>query len=144
MSEKVKPQHVARKAMLYVRQSSAYQVHHNLESQRLQYAMQDRLHHLGWREIDVVDEDLGRSAAGTVARAGFERMVAEVCLGNVGGVAAREVSRFARNSREWQYLVEVCRVVDTVLIDLEAVYCLALEQRPLAVGAEREFERIRT
>ena len=55
---------VARKAILYVRQSSAYQVHHNLESQRLQYAMQDRLQHLGWREIEVVDDDLGRSAAG--------------------------------------------------------------------------------
>ena len=90
--------------MLYVRQSSAYQVTHNLESQRLQYAMQDRLHQLGWREIDVVDEDLGRSAAGTVTRTGFERMVAEVCLGNVGGVAAREVSRFARNSRDWQHV----------------------------------------
>jgi DNA invertase Pin-like site-specific DNA recombinase len=134
MSEKIKPQHVARKAMLYVRQSSSYQVNHNLESQRLQYAMQDRLHHLGWREIDVVDEDLGRSAAGTVARAGFERMVAEVCLGNVGGVAAREVSRFARNSREWQHLVEVCRVVDTVLIDLEAVYSPRLSNDRLLLG----------
>ncbi len=102
MSEKIKPQHVERKAILYIRQSSAYQVTHNLESQRLQYAMPDRLHHLGWREIEVVDEDLGRSAAGMVTRAGFERMVAAVCLGNVGAVAAREVSRFARNSREWQ------------------------------------------
>ena len=79
MSDKIKPQHLARKAILYIRQSSAYQVSHNLESQRLQYAMQDRLQHLGWREIDVVDEDLGRSAAGMVTRAGFERMVAEVC-----------------------------------------------------------------
>jgi hypothetical protein len=69
---------------------------------------------LGWREIEVVDEDLGRSAAGTVTRAGFERMVAAVCLGKVGAVAAREVSRFARNSREWQQLVEVCRIVDTL------------------------------
>jgi DNA invertase Pin-like site-specific DNA recombinase len=84
--------------------------------------MQERLSQLGWREIEVVDEDLGRSAAGTVTRAGFERMVAEVCLGKVGAVAAREVSRFARNSREWQHLVEVCRVVDTVLIDQEMVY----------------------
>ena len=74
MSDKIRPQHVARKAILYVRQSSAYQVNHNLESQRLQYAMQDRLHQLGWREVDVVDDDLGRSAAGTVTRAGFERM----------------------------------------------------------------------
>jgi DNA invertase Pin-like site-specific DNA recombinase len=122
MSDKIQPPHLARKAILYIRQSSAYQVMHNLESQRLQYAMQDRLQQLGWREIEVVDEDLGRSAAGMVTRAGFERMVAEVCLGKVGAVAAREVSRFARNSREWQQLVEVCRVVDTVLIDLEAVY----------------------
>jgi len=83
--------------------------------------MQDRLHHLRWREIEVVDEGLRRSAAGTVMRTGFERMPAEVYLGNVGGVVAREVSRFARNSRDWQHLVEVCRVVDTVLIDLEAV-----------------------
>ena len=94
MSEKVRPQHLSRKAILYVRQSSAYQVTHNLESQKLQYAMQDRLRQLGWREIEVVDEDLGRSAAGTVTRAG---------LGHVGAVAAREVSRFARNSREWQH-----------------------------------------
>src|SRR5262252_3684934 len=122
MSDKIRPQHVARKAILYVRQSSAYQVNHNLESQRLQYAMQDRLHQLGWREVDVVDDDLGRSAAGTVARAGFEQMVAEVCLGNVGAVAAREVSRFARNSRDWQQLIEMCRVVDTVLIDQETIY----------------------
>ena len=84
--------------------------------------MQDRLQHLGGREIDVVDEDLGCSAAGVITRTCFERMVAEVCLGKVGAVAAREVSRFARNSREWQQLVEVCRVVDTVLIDLETVY----------------------
>jgi len=122
MSDKIKPQHLARKAIVYVRQSSAHQVHHNLESQRLQYAMQDRLQQLGWREIDVVDDDLGRSAAGLVTRAGFARMVAEVCVGQVGAVAAREVSRFARNSREWQQLVEVCRVVDTVLIDFDTVY----------------------
>lgn len=122
MSDKIKPHHLERKAILYIRQSSAYQVMHNLESQKLQYAMQKHLHQLGWREVEVVDDDLGRSAAGTVARAGFERMVAEVCLGKVGAVAAREVSRFARNSREWQQLVEVCRIVDTVLIDQETIY----------------------
>src|SRR3954470_12102855 len=122
MSEKIKPHHIGRKAILYVRQSSTFQVQNNLESQKLQYAMRDRLCSLGWCDIEVIDEDLGRSASGTVTRAGFERMVAEVCLGQVGAVAAREVSRFARNSREWQQLVEVCRVVDTVLIDQEMVY----------------------
>src|SRR5215813_1001466 len=134
MSDKIKPHHLERKAILYVRQSSTYQVSNNLESQKLQYAMQERLRHLGWRDIDVVDDDLGRSAEGTVACAGFERMVAEVCLGHVGGVAAREVSRFARNSREWQHLVEMCRVVDTVLIDLEAVYSPRLSNDRLLLG----------
>ena len=95
---------------------------HNQESRILQYAMQERLRELGWSEIEIVDDDLGRSAAGTVARAGFERMVAEVCLGKVGVVAAREVSRFARNSRDWQQLIEMCRVVDTLLVDQEAIY----------------------
>lgn len=121
-ADKVQPHHLARKAIVYVRQSSAHQVLHNSESRTLQYAMRDRLAALGWSEIEVVDEDLGRSAAGGVARAGFERMVAEVCLGKVGAVAAREVSRFARNSRDWQQLVEMCRVVDTLLIDQDVVY----------------------
>src|SRR5271168_574558 len=122
MSDKIKPHHLARKAILYVRQSSAHQVLHSRESQALQYAMRDRLVALGWSEVDTVDDDLGRSAAGGVTRVGFERMVAEVCLGKVGAVAAREVSRFARNSREWQHLIEMCRVVDTLLVDLDTVY----------------------
>ncbi len=130
MSENIRPQHLGRKAILYVRQSSPYQVTHNLESQKLQYAMEARLRQLGRHEIEVVDEDLGSSAAGCVTRAGFERMVAEVCLGKVGAVAAREVSRFARNSREWQQLVEVCRVVDYEL-DL-------LRQRSVGRSAQRE------
>ena len=122
MSEKIKPQHLARKAILYVRQSTAYQVDNNIESQKLQYAMEAHLRALGWSQVEIVDEDLGRSAGGTVARSGFERMVAQVCLGEVGAVCARELSRFARNSRDWQQLVEVCRIVDTLLIDQESIY----------------------
>ena len=121
-SDKICPHHLERKALLYVRQSSAHQVLHNRESSALQYAMRDRLTALGWAEIEVIDDDLGRSAAGGVQRHGFERMVADVCMGKVGAVAAREVSRFARNSRDWQQLIEMCRVVDTVLIDQEAIY----------------------
>ena len=85
ISEKIRPHHLERKAILYVRQSSPHQVLHNRESSALQYAMRDRLIALGWSEIETVYDDLGRSAAGGVARAGFERMVAEVCLGKVGG-----------------------------------------------------------
>lgn len=134
MSEKVQPRHLERKAILYVRQSSAFQVANNQESRVLQYAMQQRLRDLGWQEVDVIDEDLGRSAAGTVVRTGFERMVAEVCLGKVGAVAAREVSRFARNSRDWQRLVEVCRVVDTLLLDHEMVYAPRQSNDRLLLG----------
>jgi DNA invertase Pin-like site-specific DNA recombinase len=122
IADKIGPHHLERKAILYVRQSSAHQVLHNRESGALQYAMRDRLTMLGFTEIEVIDEDLGRSAAGSVQRAGFERMVAEVCLGKVGAVCAREVSRFARNSRDWQQLIEMCRVVDTVLVDQETIY----------------------
>src|SRR6187401_1460132 len=133
-SEKIHSHHLQRKALLYVRQSSAHQVLHNRESSALQYAMRDRLVALGWSEIEVIDDDLGRSAAGSVQRAGFERMVADVCLGKVGAVAAREVSRFARNSREWQQLVEVCRMVDTVLVDQEMVYSPRLSNDRLLLG----------
>ena len=122
ISDKIRPHHLERKALLYVRQSSTHQVLHNRESSALQYAMRDRLKALGWSQIEVIDDDLGRSAAGSVQRAGFERMVAEVCLGKVGAACAREVSRFARNSRDWQQLIEMCRVVDTVLVDQETVY----------------------
>ncbi len=122
MHEKIRPHHLERKAIPYVRQSSAHQVLHNRESSALQYAMRDRLTALGWSRIETVDDDLSRSAAGGVTRTGFDRMVAEVCLGKVGAVAAWEVSRFARNSRDWQQLIEMCRVVDTVLVDQETIY----------------------
>jgi DNA invertase Pin-like site-specific DNA recombinase len=122
MSEKLTSRHLERKAILYIRQSSSHQVLHNEESRRLQYAMKQRLCSLGWSDIEIIDDDLGRSASGTTQRSGFERMVAEVCLGKVGAVAAREVSRFARNSREWHQLVEMCSLVDAVLVDHDTIY----------------------
>src|SRR5207248_2308419 len=119
-----------------VRQSSTHQVLHSRESQAPQYAMRNRLVALGWSEVDTVDDDLGRSAAGGVTRVGFERMIAEVCLGHVGAVAAREVSRFARNSRDWQQLIEVCRLVDTLLIDQESVYSPRQSNDRLLLGVK--------
>jgi len=134
MNDKVGDRHVARRAILYVRQSTAHQLAHHDESRRQQYAMRDRLQSLGWRDIEVIDEDLGKSAAGGVERSGFRRLVAEVSLGRVGVVAAREVSRFARNSREWQQLIEICRVVDTLLVDHETVYAPRLGNDRLLLG----------
>lgn len=78
--EKIGAQHRLRKAVLYIRQSSVQQVLHNRESQTLQYAMRERLATLGWSEIEIIDDDLGLSANGGTARAGFERMVSEVRL----------------------------------------------------------------
>jgi Resolvase, N terminal domain len=94
-----------------------------------------------WSNIETVDDDLGRSAAGGGVRAGFERMVAEVCLGKVGAVAAREVSRFARNSRDWQQLLEVCRVVDTVLIDQETIYAPRHSNDRLLLGLKGNLNK---
>jgi len=104
-------------------QSSTHQVLHNRESSALQYAMRDRLIALGWSEIRSRSTTI--SAARRQAASPAPASIAwwrNVCLGKVGAVAAREVSRFARNSRDWQQLIEMCRVVDTVLIDQEAVY----------------------
>jgi DNA invertase Pin-like site-specific DNA recombinase len=134
MSDKVSERHLARRAILYVRQSTAQQLTHHEESRRLQYAMRDRLQALGWPAVEVIDEDLGKSAAGSVDRSGFRRLVAEVSLGQVGVVAAREVSRFARNSRDWQQLIEICRVVDTLLVDQETVYAPRLSNDRLLLG----------
>ena len=133
MSDKIGPEHLKRKAVLYVRQSTASQLQHSEESRRLQYAMRSRIHDLGWQQIETIDDDLGRSASGTTERRGFERMVAEVGLGHVGAVCAREVSRFARNSRDWQQLVEMCRLVDTLLVDHDTVYD-PIEAIPIVSG----------
>ena len=122
MSEKLTASRLARRAIVYVRQSSHHQLVHNTESRRLQYAMEERVRDLGWQETEVVDEDQGRSATTTHGRTGFQRMVAEVCLGKVGAVAAIEVSRFARNNRDWHQLIEMCAMVDTLLIDHETIY----------------------
>jgi DNA invertase Pin-like site-specific DNA recombinase len=101
MSEKIQTHHLQRKAVLYIRQSSNFQVAHNPESQKLQYAMETRLRQLGWRESEIVDEDLGRSAAGSVERSGFERMVAEVCLGRLRRVKYRVLHAAAASGNNW-------------------------------------------
>jgi len=137
VSDKIGERHLLRRAILYVRQSSQQQLVHNEESRRQQYAMRDRLHVLGWRDIEVIDEDLGKSAAGSVDRSGFRRLVADVSLGQVGAVAAREVSRFARNSRDWQQLIEICRVVDTLLVDHDTIYAPRLSNDRLLLGLKK-------
>ena len=91
---KITSEHLARRALVYVRQSTPGQVKKNLESQRLQYALSDRARALGWQEVEVIDEDLGTSARGT-RRQGFEQLLRAVCAGEVGAIFSIEASRLA-------------------------------------------------
>ncbi len=93
MSAKITSEHLSRSAMVYVRQSTSLQVAHNRESQRRQYALKDRASELGFKDVVVIDEDLGRSAGGQVERPGFERLVAVVCAQGVGAIFCIEASR---------------------------------------------------
>ncbi len=118
---KISAEHLTRRACVYIRQSTPEQVHNNVESQRRQYALVDRAKALGWGEVEVIDDDLGRSGSGT-HRPGFERLLAMLCEGAVGAVFSIEASRLARNGRDWHTLLEFCSVVGTLLIDADGVY----------------------
>lgn len=119
---KIQKDHLDRAAYIYVRQSTLSQVEQNVESQRRQYALVDRAKDLGWHDIRVVDEDLGRSGGGQVERQGFETLLADVCQGQVGGVFAIEASRLARNGHDWHRLLEFCQIVGTLIVDHDGIY----------------------
>jgi excisionase family DNA binding protein len=118
---KIMPEHLARSAFVYVRQSTAYQVANNLESQRRQYGLVERARQLGWADVQVVDDDLGKSGGGTT-RPGFEKLLAAICEGRVGAVVSLEASRLARNGRDWHTLLEFCGLVGTLIVDEDAVF----------------------
>jgi DNA invertase Pin-like site-specific DNA recombinase len=118
---KISAEHLCRQAYVYVRQSTLDQVHNNVESQRRQYGLVERARALGWSEVQVIDEDLGRSGAG-IHRPGFERLLAALCQGQVGAVFCLEASRLARNGRDWHTLLEFCRLVNALLIDEDGIY----------------------
>lgn len=118
---KITAEHLARSAYVYIRQSTADQLVHNKESQRRQYGLADRARQLGWTNVEIIDDDLGRSGGG-IERPGFERLLAAVGKGGVGAVLAIEASRLARNGRDWHTLIEFCGVVGTVLVDEDGIY----------------------
>ena len=119
---KITSDHLARRAYVYIRQSTPGQVKHNLESQRMQYAVAERARALGWQDVDILDEDLGVSASGT-NRAGFERLLHAVCDGKAGAVFSIEAaSRLARNNSDWYRLIEICGLTGTLIADESAIY----------------------
>lgn len=120
---KITAAHLARQAYLYVRQSTLRQVLENTESTKRQYALRERAVALGWKpeQVVVIDSDLGQSGADT-DRAGFQRLVAAVGIGEVGVVLGLEVSRLARNSSDWHRLLEICALADTLILDEDGLY----------------------
>ncbi|ESX08339.1 serine recombinase [Mesorhizobium sp. LSJC265A00] len=132
-----------RKAVVYVRQSTPGQVQNNLESQRRQYELVDVARRWGFRDVDVIDDDLGRTASGAVDRPGFERLVSGLCTGKIGAVLCLDASRLSRNGRDWHHLLELCGLVEARVIDLDGVYdpCRPNDRLLLGMkGSISEFE----
>ncbi len=124
LDPKIRPSHLRRTAVVYVRQSTLNQVRGNRESGDRQYALTERAKVLGWpvTSVQTIDEDQGRSGAHADQRQGFKKLLAEIGAGQVGLVLALEASRLARSSLDWHRLVEICVVTDTLLADETAVY----------------------
>lgn len=124
ISPKIEPRHLGLRAVVYVRQSTPRQVLANQESTRRQYQLADRARRMGWPapRVEVVDEDLGLSGASSHARAGFQRLVAAIGLGEVGLVLVTEVSRLSRLNGDWHRVIELCAVFRTLIADEDGVY----------------------
>ncbi len=124
ISSKIQSTHLQRRAYVYLRQSTTKQVQQNTESVVNQRAMRERLASLGWKpdQITVVDSDLGCSGTEATARAGFQLLVTEISLARVGVVMGYDVSRLARNCRDWYHLIEICSIFDTLIADTDGIY----------------------
>ena len=138
---KITAEHLARDAYVYVRQSTADQLLNNPESRRRQYALVERARSLGWQNVIVVDDDLGRSGSGQ-RRPGFERLLAAICTGTAGAVFAIEASRLARNGRDWHTLLEFCAFVNTLIIDEEGASDPRLINDRLLLGLKGTFSEL--
>ena len=125
LSPKLEPRHLQRRAIVYVRQSTARQVLTNQESTRRQYQLAERARQMGWGapQVEVIDEDLGLSGASSHARTGFQRLVAAIGLGEVGIVLVTEVSRLSRRNSDWHRVIELCAVFRTLIADEDGIYC---------------------
>ena len=132
---KINADHLARKAIVYLRQSTPSQVKHNTESQRLQYALADRATELGFNQVEVIDKDLGASASsGSRERPGFQQLLTSVAVGDVGIILSRELSRLSRTDKDWCHLVEICQFANTLIGDEQTVYDPNLFDDQLVLG----------
>ena len=138
---KITPEHLTRDAYVYVRQSTADQLLNNPESRRRQYALVARARALGWEQVIVIDDDLGRSGGGQL-RPGFERLLAAISAGKAGAVLAIEASRLARNGRDWHTLLEFCAFVNSLIIDEDGIYDPRLVNDRLLLGLKGAFSEL--
>lgn len=150
-SDLVMPAHLARRAVVYIRQSTPAQVVSHQESLRLQYALVERARELGWRpsDVDVIDADLGLSGASTTGRDGFKELAARAGLGEVGLVLSIDVARLARNCSDWYPLLDICALRGCLIADRDGVYDPGLPNGRLLLGlkdtiSELELHTIRS
>ena len=139
MNTTINEQHLSKTAYVYVRQSTMAQVRNHQESTERQYALREKAQQLGWSNstVQILDRDLGRSGAQATGREDFKTLVAEVSMGQVGAVFALEVSRLARSNADWQRLLELCALTDTLVIDEDGCYNPADFNDGLLLGLKR-------
>jgi DNA invertase Pin-like site-specific DNA recombinase len=145
-SDLITPQHLARKAVIYIRQSTPHQVVSHQESLRLQYALGERARQLGWPDeaIDIIDDDLGLTAATAHHRAGFNTLVAHVTLEQVGLILSYDVTRLSRNCSDWYPLLDLCGYKGCLIADGDGIYDPATVNGRLLLGLKgtlSEWER---
>jgi DNA invertase Pin-like site-specific DNA recombinase len=133
---KIHAHHLRRKALVYVRQSTLHQVFAHGESTARQYGLTATAQDLGWPDalVEVIDDDLGQSGASATRRHGFQRLVASVALGQVGIVMGLEISRLARNNADFQQLLQICGLNQTLICDADAMYDLSHLNDRLILG----------
>src|SRR5215813_8578676 len=142
--ELITPQHLERLAVIYIRQSTPQQTLSNQESLRLQYALQQRARELGWTadNIEVIDADLGLTAAAAGHRAGFKELVAKVTLGQVGIILSLDVTRLSRNCTDWYPLLDLCGFKSCLIADRDGVYDPATANGRLLLGLKGQISEL--
>ena len=143
-SELVSPQHLQRKALIYIRQSTPHQVLSNQESLRLQYALQQRALDLGWRpeDIEIIDADLGMTGTSASHRVGFQEVVARVTLGQVGIILSVDVTRLSRNCSDWYPLLDVCGYRGCLIADRDGIYDPGSANGRLLLGLKGQLSEL--
>jgi DNA invertase Pin-like site-specific DNA recombinase len=144
ISDLITPKHLERLAMIYIRQSSPQQVLSNQESLRLQYALQQRAKELGWSadRIEIIDTDLGMTAAAAGHRQGFKELLAKVTLGEVGIILSIDVTRLSRNCSDWYPLLDICGFKQCLIGDRDGIYDPGTANGRLLLGLKGQISEM--